>query len=231
MLRIPFLRNVFLAMLATVLAVPLYLYLAAIPTFNSLLIAHTEEEAQRVSSHLAALTLRELGRIDAEAVARTPGFEADLRPLIQEFGLYKLRVFDAGGLLIYSSAPGEIGRVNRDAYFTDIVAKGKTWSKLEHKGGVSADGEALQRSIVEAYVPIMRDGRFLGAFEIYYDITERSRQQNAVLHQTNLVMLLVAAGLLVFLVVVLNRTARTFAERQRDAETIENLGYERTRLL
>jgi PAS domain S-box-containing protein len=231
MLKIPFLRKLFLAMLGVALALPVYVYFVVFPAFNSLLVTNAEEEAQRVSTHLAGMVTRELGEVSPAAIASSEHFGQHFGAMFAELGLLKLRLFDPAGYIVYSSQPDEVGRLNTESYFRDIVASGRAWSKLERKGGKSAEGELLERSIVESYVPIMRDGRFFGAFEVYYDVTDRASLVGALLHQTMLVMLIVVLGLVAFLVIALRRTAGALDERQRTMADIERLGRQHARLL
>ena len=40
----------------------------------------------------------------------------------------------------------------------------------------SLEGRTVKSDVVEMYVPLMRDNRFEGAFEIYYDITDKREE-------------------------------------------------------
>jgi len=53
------------------------------------------------------------------------------------------------------------------------------------------------------YVPLMNDGRFLGAFEIYYDITDRRKQLKRLLSQSSTITLMFASGLLIAIILIL----------------------------
>lgn len=51
----------------------------------------------------------------------------------KDFHLYKLKMFSTDGEIVFSTDPGDIGRVNRNDYFHDIVAKGRTFTKTVRK--------------------------------------------------------------------------------------------------
>ncbi len=60
-------------------------------------------------------------------------------------------------------------------YFHEIVARGNVYSFVVNKGAKSLEDREVSVDVVETYVPIMKSGKFQGAFEIYYDITEAQK--------------------------------------------------------
>ena len=63
----------------------------------------------------------------------TKEFETYIEGDIENFQLWKVRLFNEGGIIIYSSKKTEIGNVNYKPYFTNIIAKGNTYSKIVNK--------------------------------------------------------------------------------------------------
>jgi hypothetical protein len=59
------------------------------------------------------------------------------------------------------------------------VAKGKVITKGIQKETKSLEGHLMSVDVVETYVPLMNNGIFFGAFEIYYDINCRKRLSSA----------------------------------------------------
>jgi PAS domain S-box-containing protein len=232
MLKIPFLRNVLLATLVVVLGLPGYIYFFVFPSFNQLLVSNTEAEAERVATYLAGgMALRDLDELSVAVINQSSQRVSFMMSVQQELGLWKLRLFDKDGLMVYSTKAEEVGRKNDSPQFRDIVAKGRPWSKLEQKGGKTAEGETLNLSVVETYIPVMKDGLFIGAFEVYYDVTEIATSQARLLRHAGIVMLLGLAGVCGFLLVVLSRAGRAFVEQQSAAETIQRMGRQRVQLL
>ena len=221
MFKIPLLRNLFLAILAMALALPLYTYLVVFPSFTRLLVQNTEEDTQRAATHLAGMVVRDLPEITLDAIQQSPHFGHHMGDLFRELGLTKLRLFDARGTIVFSSIPEEVGRANTETYFREVVAKGQPWSKLAHNGGKSGEGEGITTSLVETYIPIMNGPRFLGAFEVYQDVSERYKRQAVLLDRSVLAMLIVVSGLVLFLIVALRKAALAFEERQRMQEALQ----------
>jgi hypothetical protein len=91
----------------------------------------------------------------------------------KNLNIIKIKVFSPSGEVIYSTEPKDIGIINKKEYFHEIVARGKNYAKVVQKDTRSLEDQLMKSDVVETYVPIMDADRFLGAFEIYYDITDR----------------------------------------------------------
>ena len=86
----------------------------------------------------------------------------------QKFGnVFSYKIYRADGTVTQASNPGDLGLVKSTAYFRNIVAAGQPFTRMG-KGGF----DDVPDIYVEAYVPIMRGGRFVGAVETYVDVTE-----------------------------------------------------------
>lgn len=102
-----------------------------------------------------------------------PATESDYQLLntAKNFGnVFSYKIYTADGTVTQASNAGDLGLVKRAGYFHDIVATGETFARLGEGG--FAD---VPNVYIEAYVPIMRDGRFIGAIETYVDVTELAR--------------------------------------------------------
>ena len=99
----------------------------------------------------------------------TPEDMQSLAAAQQAAGIFRYKFFGADGLIVQASRPDDVGQTNTKPYFTEIVRAGGTFAKVEEEEDFG------NRAVVsEAYVPIMQDGRFLGAIEIYVDRSERA---------------------------------------------------------
>ena len=197
------LRYIFIVSCAIALAYPLINIYVIFPSFKDLLVENSKDEAVRIANHLAPLVVS-----DDRALKRAEVFAAALERLEEQFNLEKLKVFSGRGEIIYSSAPDDIGKVNPHRYFHEIVAKGKVYAKVVRKGTKSLEGRTVTADVVETYVPIMPGGTFIGAFEIYYDITERNLALNRVVTRSSLPPLALMFGFLIVILVILFRTDR-----------------------
>ncbi|RJR15530.1 MAG: GGDEF domain-containing protein [Nitrospiraceae bacterium] len=175
MLSNRFIKYFFIISCLLSISFPLINIYFVFPSFSALLARNTEEESVRMANHFSSMIMGRNGELmEADGIAGT------ISKFKKDFYLEKIRVFSVTGEIIYSTDPKEIGTINDKSYFHEIVAAGHPYSKTVKKETASLEGRLLKVDVVETYVPIMRDGRFLGAFEVYYDITGR----NAMLHKT-----------------------------------------------
>ncbi len=82
------------------------------------------------------------------------------------------------------------------------------------KGAISMDGVAEKIDVIETYVPIMRNDLFIGAFEIYYDITERKYRQSTLILRSKIILISTAFGLILFMFVILRQASENYARRE-----------------
>jgi signal transduction histidine kinase len=136
-----------------------------------------------------------------------------------------LKVFSPSGEIVFSADPNEVGQINQKRYFHDIVAKGKVYAKVVPKDEESLEGRKMTRDVLETYVPIMNNGKFLGAFEIYYDITDRKKHLYKLLLQSSTIIIMFASGLLIAIIFILYRENIAMKKRRQLEE--ERLRRER----
>lgn len=199
--RTPLLRNIFIVCLTVTLLLPLYNWIYLSPAYRRMVTAFSENNGRQMAGHL----MRSMG------IGHTPitekSIDSDTKILVQasveDFKVEKLRLFDAGGTIIFSSDTDEIGRINTKAYFRDQVAKGKLYSQLVAKGTPTQEGLKTVRDVVEVYIPVMDRQTFLGAFEIYYDITATNSRLEALLHRSNLTIGVIAIFMMGVVVAIL----------------------------
>ena len=221
-LRTP-LRNILLVSLAIGIVLPLYDVLFIFPAVSELLIENTQDDAIRVARHLSSLLISETGELNSTVLTN------DLLKAIQEpaaeFDLVKLKVYSGSGEVLFSTDSGDIGTVNSEPYFSDIVAKGNAYTKVVLKEQESLEGQTMKFDVVETYVPIIRDGELRGAFEIYYDITARKEQLDGLLSRSSTIIFTLAVALVTVIIVTLIKENRSIAERERAEEKIHYLAH------
>jgi hypothetical protein len=227
-LRNRFLRN--LLILSVMIAIGLILYNSFFitPSLSKLLINATETDATRVGRHLATLMLTsektEIGRDSLNIQV-----SKEVEKIKEDFELMNLKVFSASGEIVFSADANEIGEINRERYFHDIVAKGNTYAKVVPKDRESLEGRKVTSDVLETYVPVMDGGRFLGALEIYYDITKRKKQLDQLILQSSTVVLLFASGLMIAIIFILVhenialKKRRQFEEERLQKERLQGV--------
>lgn len=213
--KIRFLRNILLLSFAIAVVLPVSNVLFIAPALTQLLMKDIEEEAVNVANHLR----NEL--IPGDMELTKDSLPADvLSSTGKDFKVMKMKAYVLSGEVLYSTDQREIGSINKERYFHEHVAAGKTYTKIVRKGGDSLEGRKMATDAVEVYIPVMKNGRFLGAFEIYYDITDRREAVDKLLLSSSIMLFSVASGLLVIVVVILSKAAGSITERGEMAEEL-----------
>jgi len=160
------LKYIFLAALLVAVSYPLLNIFLVFPAFSQLSNNNTEKNAIRICQFLAESIITE----DQQHIKN---FQ-EIDKAQKAFNLYKIKLFSNTGIVLYSTDPTEISQQNSKPYFQEIVAKGQIYTKLVGKDIMTAEGKKVPYEVMETYVPIMKGATFLGAFEVYQDITDRS---------------------------------------------------------
>jgi hypothetical protein len=176
------LRHFFLISIGIALAMPLYHAFFIHPLFRDLLIEDKEYDAISIAKHLASDIVLEEGGMGNASLPIVSYQEAVRKG--NEFGLTKLKVFSNIGEVIFSTDPLDVGEIHKGVHFQEVLAKGNVHTNVLKKGTKSLEGKTVQLDLVETYVPLIKDGNFLGAFEIYYDVTRRTDQLSSLLHRS-----------------------------------------------
>jgi hypothetical protein len=212
------LRNIFIVSLIIAITLPAIVIIYIYPSFTIQLIKNTEDEAIRVARHLMALIIPDKNELTKDSVS------AELMNKIQEvtedFKLMKLKIFSKSGKTIYSTSSKDIGVINKNIYFHDIVAKGKVYTKVVEKDAKSLEDQIVTVDVVETYVPIMKSDAFVGAFEIYYDITARKESLEAILSTSSVLLFILVISLMGSIISVLIRAGKNIIRREQIEEAL-----------
>ncbi len=186
-----------------------------IPPFSALLARNTEDEAVRLARHLSSLVLDKNNELK-----KPDSFAGSIEQVKEYYNLDKIKLFSSKGVIIYSSDPKDIGEINNKNYFHEIVAKGNAYSKIVQKESKSLEEQLMKADVVETYVPIMQGDRFLAAFEIYYDITDRNQMMQKTVFRSSLISFAIMFGFFIIMVIFLFRADKTINEVQLDSPFI-----------
>jgi PAS domain S-box-containing protein len=210
------LRNILLVSLAIAIVLPLYDIIFIYPSFTQLLIEEKRDDAIRIARHLSSQLVSENIELKKNLlhISILNGVQ-QLNETRDNFELIKLKFFSESGEVLFSTDPREVGTINKESYFHEIVARGNIHAEVVQKNTESLEGQVLSADVVETYVPLMRDDKFLGAFEIYYDISGRREQIDALLSRSSLMVFALASGLLMVIVLTLIKENKTITERNR----------------
>ncbi len=211
MKMLSFLKGVMVASVAAVFALPIVAMLYVFPAFTEQTVRNAEEESVLIATHIKRMVFPGGGEFNRDM------FDYDVLTEIstvrRDFNIDKIRVFSATGEIIYSSDYDELGQVNTKPYFRRIVAAGDTYSMMVEKGERTLEGREVQITVVETYVPVMRSGDFLGAFEIYRNVTEMKAANDRLVLVSYAVTLSIAMVLLLAVALTVRRAGLTLRER------------------
>ncbi|MFV0422979.1 HD-GYP domain-containing protein [Oleidesulfovibrio sp.] len=178
LIRHPEILLLLLVAIISTVALPLRSYFVVLPHFSEKLLDYSEEEAEKTAHFWASKVIR---LSPSQPITLHEDIDALMKSAIVEFGLEKVKIFDADGKIVYSTAPADIGKINRHDYFTLIVAEGKKFSKIVTKNQQTLEGRVVTKDVAEIYIPLKNNNKFAGAFELYYDLTARKEELDRLL--------------------------------------------------
>ena len=213
MVRSPLLRFVLLLSIVAIVLFPLYALFVVYPSFDRLLTEHTTLEAERIATLLSSILVEE--QLGAKPGRVPQGFIRRIQDLMQDTRILKIKVFSSAGRVLYSTVPEEIGRINAEEYFHTVVRTAKGRVQEIAKDAPTLEKQILSADVVETYVPLVKDGKTVGVFEVYYDISAAKEQQRQLIRRSTGSVLVLAFLLLIAVVISVLKARRIAEERQR----------------
>jgi signal transduction histidine kinase/DNA-binding response OmpR family regulator len=177
------LKYIFIISCIIAILFPLVNIYIIFPSFKSIIVRNTEKEAVRGAQKLSEFVVLENNKLGTPA-----DFADEIEKHQGHFNIEGIKVFSRDGNIIYSTYPKDVGQINKNRYFHEIVASGNPYTKVVQKGTKSLEDRIVPFDVVETYVPIMNGGEFIGAFEIYYDITDIIQMLNSVIFRSSSIM-------------------------------------------
>lgn len=200
-----------------VLIIPLYTMFWIFPHFTKIITFEKEVNAKQIATHITKMLSVNSATRTLAKESITDSFTEVLKEAQRDFDLTKIKVFSSQGEILYSTDPKDIGVVNTNPYFTDIVAKGKNFSKVVHKDEKTMEEQIVKKDVVETYVPLMRDDFFIGAFEIYYDITYARHSFGTFVEKSRIIMIGVSL-LLLLCILAISLSGFTYLKNMRKTQ-------------
>lgn len=197
-----------------------YSLLFLTPSFTKLISDNTEANALLIGTHLQRNLFAPGHPFTKEAL--TSDFDTAIATIVKDFHMMKIKVFAANGETIYSTEKKDIGVMNTHDYFHNIVAQGKPFTKIVKKDTKSLEGQQVSIDVVETYVPAMTADTFLGAFELYLDITAPKARLDRLVKHSNKLLQIISAVLLTIIAFIIHRArANIIARREAETKIIE----------
>ncbi len=214
-------KAILIAALIAAALLPLYNIFFIYPSFNRQLIQNIEDDAVRVAAHLSSMFTRTATELRKDNLPHELTHMAGA--IKRDFKLWKLKIFSESGEIVYSSDPKDIGNINKYRYFHEIVAKGNPYSVMTKKDTLTLEGQKVSTDVAETYVPIMRDGKFIGAFEIYYDVTTRKHRFDALIKHYSRILFFVGIISIALIIFLFKANKDVIAEKERWDITFDSI--------
>ncbi len=200
----------------SVLFLPVFTFSYLYPSIDKLLIKNAEDQAKRIATHFTMYF--EVPEVALRLDDVSFELKEEVFEVLDNFSLEKVKLFSSTGEVLFSTSPEDIGNLNTKDYFKVLVLRGHNFTKLVQKDSETLEGRKVAMDVIEAYVPIMGKDGVVGAFEIYYDITQLKSLFNDLIHKTSIIIYFVSFVLFTSLIVSLfllsrNMSARVKAEK------------------
>lgn len=155
---------------------------------------------------------------------------SEVDSLLRETAVIRIKIYNRLGVVVYSTRPEQIGRVQEGNEGFRTAMGGDVASKLIYRDRFNIfDKETSEDNLIQSYVPV-RDRDLtpvVGVFEVYVDVNRLVRLSERA--QVTIVPVILGLFLLLFVVLVaivwraeilINRQAGIIRERTRTLETL-----------
>ena len=206
-------RNILILSILVVILLPAYNTAFVYPSITKLFNETLMKDATSIAKHF--MSMFEAGTNELTQKSFNPQILKEIDTLRENFGLAKLKIFSKSGEILFSTDSKEIGGINAERYFKEIVAQGNVYTEVVKKNSDSLEHQRMLVDVVETYVPMVKDGVFLGAFEVYYNITEKKQNLESLLLNSFVIVIVLALSVLVLSAIIFVREKRRLIERER----------------
>ena len=213
-----FSRNLLILSIVVVILLPAYNAAFVYPSLKKLFNQTVTRDATSIATEF--MSMFEAGTNELTKKSFNPQILKGINALRENFGLAKLKIFSKSGEILFSTDSKEIGKINREPYFQESVAQGNVYTKVVKKNSDSLEHQRMLVDVVETYVPMVRNGIFLGAFEIYYDITGKKQNLDRLLLTSFVIVIVLALAVLTLSAMNVVKEKRRLVERRKAEEAL-----------
>ncbi len=204
--------------IGAIILFPLYAIFIEYPSFEKVITENTSQEAVRIATILSSVLIDEQVELRADRLPKA--FLKHVRQLQHDTRVLKLKIFNPSGTIVFSTDPSEIGRINEEDYFQRIVTTGGSKAQEILKNELTLEKLVMPADVVETYVPIIKDGKMIGVFEIYYDISAEKNELRALARRSTGGLFFFAAVLLMVVVMTMRKASAMAEEQRRMADVL-----------
>jgi hypothetical protein len=216
-----FSRNLLIVSILIVILLPAYNAAFVYPSVTKLFTETITKDAISIGKHFMSMFEGQTSELTEKSFDLQ--VLKEINRLREDFGLTKLKIFSRSGKILFSTDSKEIGNINIEGYFQETVARGAVFTKVVKKNSDSLEHQRMLVDVVETYVPLMKDGVFMGAFEIYYDITEKKQSLERLLLISFAIVIVLALSVLIISAMNVVKEKRRLTERKRAEDEREKL--------
>ncbi len=156
--------------------------------------------------------MEQLATADRGTLKDHPGvaqLRADIMTFIEDAPIYRVKIFDRDGDIIFSTDTNQIGRNVRDRPGFATAITGTVKNELARRNTFSlTESVTVDRDLMSSYIPIYRNGpgsEIIGVFEVYDDVTLALRDINRGIALQVVLVLLTTLGVYVVLILAVRR--------------------------
>jgi signal transduction histidine kinase len=208
-----FSRNLLILSILVVILLPAYNAAFVYPSLKKLFNQNVTIDATSIAKEFMSIFEAETNELTKKSF--NSQILKEINALRENFGLAKLKIFSKSGEILFSTDSKEIGEINNERYFQEIVAQGNVYTKVVKKNSDSLEHQRMLADVVETYLPFVKNGVFLGAFEIYYDITGKKQYLDRLLLTSFVIVIVLALSVLTLSAMNVVKEKRRLVERER----------------
>lgn len=196
------------------LCVPVFIFLRSyflvLPQFSDKLLVYSEEESQRTANHIRNHFIT----LDQDQIVIDKTLQDNIHAVMIEFGFEKIKLFSKQGLILFSTNEADIGKINSHDYFHQVVARGEIFSKIVNKNHKTLEGRIVTKDVAEIYIPIKYGNEFIGAFELYYDLTQRKEELDAMFKKEAHADIVISLIMISIILIMVFQTSRAILKEK-----------------
>jgi signal transduction histidine kinase len=152
----------------------------------------------------------------------------EVMSFIEDAPIYRVKIFDKDGDIIFSTDPNQIGWNVRDRPGFATAITGTIKNELARKNTFSlTESVTVDRDLMSSYIPIYRNGpgsEIVGVFEVYDDVTLFLREINRGIALQVAIVLLITLGVYLVLIWFVRRGDQLVrAEHDRSLELVHTV--------
>ncbi|MHC4583970.1 MAG: hypothetical protein ACYS3N_05540 [Planctomycetota bacterium] len=140
-----------------------------------------------------------------------------MRSFLVPFDIVKIKVYDIETRIVYSTDSTIIGEEDSNNAKLLTALEGTPTSKYESKDEVwdLEDEKRTNVEIVETYIPMYNpEGKVIGSFEIYMDVTRNLAMANSVLIYAVIILSIIVFGIFVLFMFLTPRAVKTISSTE-----------------